>query len=235
MDFDGQTSLLNIIEQDLGKTERELFRSAFSDHELLANQARELQNLPLAALFLAAASLGDYRSEELRPVAVGLELLRLAAEKHYKEKADGSVSRNLSLVTADFYYAQAISLAAKLKRGYVVEQMVKAIAELASEEAAGSKGETSFRSDVGVGLFRAAARLGILLGNCRPDLAGTLDAFALSLGRIYRMHSGEASTHRPGFSIELNQIKERAFGSLRGLPAEQGRFLKALVSSLLLP
>ena len=160
-------SLQSEIEQDITAAKELLKEHAFSGHRLLRDQAKDIEGLPLATLLFVTASLGTYRSEELRPVAVGLELLRLAAEKHYREMANlnaGDNLQNLFLVTADFYYAQAITIAATVRKGFVVEHMVKAIAEIAGVEAARQKHDKPVTvSDENAGLFRTAVELGTLL------------------------------------------------------------------------
>lgn len=161
---DDQAMLSDVLERDLDTVKEQLFDNAFSGHKLLLEQSEDVKELPLARLLFTTASLGDYRSEELVPVAVGLELLRLAAERHYRIKAKDEAHRNLILVTADYYYAQAIILAAGLNKGYVVEHMVKAVADIAETESGGQGAE----NDVAIGdkspsLYNTAVKLGQML------------------------------------------------------------------------
>lgn len=176
MEKNSQTQLLGIIERDLVDIKNQLSENAFSGHELLSEQASNIEDLPLAKILLNSASLGNYQSDELIPVAVGLELLRLAAERHYLDIDGQPTSSNLSLVTADYYYARAISLASRLNKGYVVERMVKSIAELAEIEASKEAGVDQdeepdlLGGDKHVGLFKAAAELGLLMSNRSSDM-----------------------------------------------------------------
>ena len=202
-------SLLDIIKRDLAEARGLLFESAFTGHKLLAEQACELRDLPLATLLLVSASLGEYRSKELKPVAVGLEMLCLAVEKHYRTTANDSFARNLFLVTADYFYAQAISLAARLKKGFVIEHMVKAIADIAEVES--SHDESTVNDDKRASLFKTAANLGIKLGGCPSGLADALAGFASLLGRV-------------------PQNRERAAGVLKLLPVAQGHLLENLLT-----
>lgn len=168
-------SLHSEIEQDIAVTHELLLEHAYSGHRVLYDQAREVTDLPLAMLLFVTASLGTYRPEELRPVAVGLELLCLAVEKHYREMVDLDTkngSRNMFLVTADYYYAQAITIAATVKKGFVIEHMVKAIAEIAEVEAGRhQQGKPIAFSEENASLFRTAVKLGILLGECPLDIS----------------------------------------------------------------
>lgn len=203
-------TLLDVIKRDLAETKEQLLESAFTGHKLLAEQACELSDMPLATLLFAAASLGEYRSKELKPVAAGLELLRLAVEKHYRTEANNGFAKNLFLVTADYFYAQAISLAAILKKGFVVEHMVRAIADIAEVESSRGKGE-ELNDGKSASLCKAAVNLGIKLGGCPPNLADNLVRFASLLGRIH-------------------QNRERVADALKFLPVTQGRLLEHLLS-----
>jgi len=161
---DDQAMLSNAVERDLNTVKEQLPKSAFSGHKLLQEQSEAVEELPLARLLFTTASLGDYRSEELIPVAVGLELLRLAAEKHYRTHAKDEAHRNLILVTADYYYAQAIILAAGLNKGYVVEHMVKAVADIAGTEAGSQDDENdAVIGDKCLSLYNTAVKLGQML------------------------------------------------------------------------
>ncbi len=203
-------ALLDVVKRDLAETKGQLLESAFTGHKLLAEQTCEPGELPLATLLFAAASLGEYRSKELKPVAVGLELLRLAVEKHYRTESNDGFAKNLFLVTADYFYAQAISLAAALKKGFVVEHMARAIADIAEVESSRGKGE-GLNDGKNASLCKAAANLGIKLGGCPPNLADGLVRFASLLGRVH-------------------QNRERAADALKLLPATQGRLLENLLS-----
>lgn len=168
MGQDDQAMLSNAVERDLNTVKEQLLESAFSGHKLLQEQSEAVEELSLARLLFTTASLGDYRSEELVPVAVGLELLRLAAERHYRTKAKDEAHRNLILVTADYYYAQAIILAAGLNKGYVVEHMVKAVADIADTEAGGQDAENEAAiGDKSLSLYNTAVKLGQML-SARP-------------------------------------------------------------------
>lgn len=174
-----ENNLPGIIERDLAEIKNQLSENAFSGHKLLSDQTNDIEELPLAKALLNSASLGDYRSDELIPLATGLELLRLAAEMHYRH-ADGRSARdNFFLVAADYYYARAILLASGLNKGYLVERMVKSIAEIAEAEAETRAGvDQAGASDVSGGykqasLLKAASELGLWMGNyssCMQDL-----------------------------------------------------------------
>jgi len=161
---DDQVTLPDMLERDLNIVKEQLLNNAFSGHKLLLEQSEDVEELPLARLLLTTASLGNYRSEELVPVAVGLELLRLAAERHYRTKIEGEAHRNLILVTADYYYAQAIILAARLNKGYVVAHMVKAIAGIAETEAGSQAAENDVTiDDKSPSLYNTTVKLGQML------------------------------------------------------------------------
>ncbi len=219
-------SLQSEIEQDVTAARELLREHAFSGHQLLNDQARDITDLPLATLLFVTASLGTYRPEELRPVAVGLELLRLAAEKHYREMANLDTAgnlQNLFLVTADFYYARAITIAATVQKGFVVEHMVQAIAEIAGAEAAGQKHDKPVAvSDENASLFRTAVKLGMLLGGCSSEFGDALANFASCFGQICQM--------RDELDTDIDALKNRALIDSNALPIAQRSFLENLLS-----
>ncbi|MHB8842544.1 MAG: hypothetical protein ACYC56_12300 [Candidatus Aquicultor sp.] len=217
-------SLQSEIEQDVTAARELLKEHAFSGHQLLNDQARDIEDLPLATLLFVTASLGTYRPEELRPVAVGLELLRFAAEKHYLEMTDLDTAgnlRNLFLVTADFYYAQAITIAATVQKGFVVEHMVHAIAEIAGAEAARQKHDKPVTvSDENASLFHTAVKLGMLLGGCSSEFSDALTNFASCFGRICQAQNES--------DADIAALKNRALIDSNVLPLAQRSFLENL-------
>ncbi|MBE0447916.1 MAG: polyprenyl synthetase family protein [Actinobacteria bacterium] len=234
MKLNDTASLLSVIEQDLARTREQLQKNASSGHKLLADHAGVIDDLPLAKLLFITASFGTYRSEELRWVAVGIELLRLAADKHYPPAEVAMVApRNLYLVSADYYYAQAISLAARLNKERVIEYMVKAIAELAEAEVLKHR-EGTIGNKVGdksFSLFRAAVKLGALLGECPLNLTNSLTKFASSFGLIYQAVHHPARADLIGLNPALlTDARDRALADLRFIPAAQYRFLEELIS-----
>lgn len=181
------SSLISAIEHDLTEIKEELLKNAFSGHVLLEEQFCDTGNLPLATLLFAAASYGSYRSEELKPAAVGLELLRLAVEKHYRANPRNSAERNIFLITADYYYAKAIRIAAELKKAYVVKIMVKAIANIAQLEASElpkDLADPQTQNKKYASLFDAAITIGARLGNCSADMEAVKEHAALILKEL---------------------------------------------------
>jgi len=226
------TSLSSVIEQDLSEVKEQLFKSAFSGHELLAEQAGTVGDIPLAKLLFITASLGTYRPDELKHIAVGLELLRLAAEKHYPPVEPApDATRNFYLVCADYYYARAITLATRLNRGIIVEHMVNAIAELAEAQASGHENNATDGSldEKRFSLFKAAVKLGSILGECPSSLTGPLVKFAISFGFIYEA-SGKAvhiDESKPGRL--LDDARNKALAGIENLPPTQYHLLGELV------
>lgn len=234
MKQDNQAVLLDVIERDLNAVKEQLFDNAFSGHKLLVEQSRAIEELSLARLLFATASLGDYRSEELVPVAVGLELLQFAAEKHYRTKAKDEAHRNLTLVTADYYYAQAIILAAGLNKGYVVEHMVKAVADLAEAEAAKQvAGAKAALGDKSISLYRTAVKLGLMMSGGNEDLAEALQDFASSIGYIHQMSANHSKDDNRRVDTEqIERVKESVITSIKALPTTQAQFLEKLISTI---
>lgn len=215
---------LDLINRDVALAKEQLLREAFTGHNLLAKQGRDIEELPLAKLFLVSASLGEYRFDKLKPVAVGLELLRLAADKHYlalnqlMDAQDKIMGRNLTLVTADYYYALAIKLASSLRLGYVVEHMVRAIANIAEAQIAGENSTS---------LFQTAAKLGARIGGCSQAATDSMVKYAAGLGQLYQARLADSSANQT--SNHLADIKRQAIDTVKNLPAPQVRFLENLL------
>ena len=177
--------MTNDIIADLAETKERLAHYAFSDHRLLADARRPIDDTPLAALLYITASLGRYRSEELVPAGAALELLRLAVAAHYPDPRKGVVDRSsFRLISADYFYARAIMVAGALGNGRVIEHMVRAIADVASANARDSKRDADEGASGGghVSLFKAAVAIGSLLSDCPAPALAPLNAYAKTLG-----------------------------------------------------
>ncbi|HEY3375007.1 MAG TPA: hypothetical protein VGK02_08110 [Candidatus Aquicultor sp.] len=224
-DFNYNAAQAAAIDQDIEIVREQLIASAFSGHSLLAEQERLIETVPLARLLFITASLGTYRPDQLRPVAVGLELLRLAAEIHYWGPRTCD-DRNLNLVTADYYYAYAIKLAATTNVESAISYMVQAIADI-------TKGETmpdASKSYRGASIFETAVRLGVRLGECESAVADTLHAAAVSCCELYHLQYDEVSD--AGAKAEqARSLKDRALDAAQALPAFQAGLLGDLLAA----
>lgn len=236
MELHDTASLINTREQDLEKVRGQLQEQALSGHALLASQVIAIEELPLARLLLVVASIGTYNSEGLIPVAVGLELLRLAADRHYPPLRESlGEDQNLHIISADYFYAQAIRLAAHLHNGDVIGHMVRAIAEVAGAEAS-MQGKSIATHDIGskrAGLFKAAVKLGALMGTCPPGLTGPLTEFASALPPLYFAASHPAYAATPDAHRLFTGAKSRLLTELEILPTQKYRLIEELVETLI--
>lgn len=172
------------FEQHLIEVKTELIKNAGAGHKLLAAQEINTSTVPAACIMLVAAGSNAWEHEALVPCAVSLELLRLGIEKHYQSKDNPLMDKNLYLVSADYYYAQAINLVSVFGRGEIVACLVKAIADVAEGQAAISMLENGQAlSDYFVrktaGLYLAAVDMGFLLnGDSNDQTRNSLKRFA---------------------------------------------------------
>lgn len=206
--------MTNDIIADLAETKERLAVYAFSDHQLLAEAERFIDDTPLAALLLITASLGSYRSEELVPAGAALELLRLAAAAHYpgsRKIADDRPA--FRLISGDYFYARAIIVAGVLGNGRVIEHMVQAIADVATENACeGDRGGDGALGGRHASLFKAAVNIGSLLSDCPAQALAPLNAYVEALS-----------------GIDEAELRARTLAGLDAFPLPQSRLLEELV------
>lgn len=159
-----------------------------SGHGLLEQFERSISaRLVLADLLRAVVGDASIALEEVKTIAVALELMRFGADLHYGKEE----TSNLSLIAADYYYARAISLASSLPNIRAVDALSRAIAEIASAEVAAVVGEAE--RDVferRAGLFAAAGEIGAALADCENSLVYAISAFGRSAGVVYLADAG---------------------------------------------
>ncbi|MDI6816714.1 MAG: hypothetical protein QME41_05935 [Actinomycetota bacterium] len=226
--------MANKISADLAEAKERLAVYAFSDHRLLAESKRVVDDTPLAVLLFVTASLGTYRSDELVPVGAGLELLRLAVAAHYPgEKADGRARKDFRLVSADYFYARAIIVASALDNGRVIEHMVQAIADVATEHALQREpdGDDGAVGGKHASLFKAAVAVGALLSDCPTSAVAPLNVYAEALSRIDEVvlkNNGEPIDSKLPDDESLTELRAHVLLSLDDIPLPQSRLLDEL-------
>lgn len=224
------------IEQRIEVTRTELHNNARSGHVLLAGHDTQGPDLPAARIMFIAASLGSNGSdiEALNPVAVGLELLRLGLEKHYDEPLTASGSRNLYIISADYYYAQAINMATAFNRGDIVAHLVKAIADVAEAEvlrrtSADELDSSQHYNEKNAGLYSAAVRLGFLLsGNKDEQAQNVLIKYSALYAMIERFK--KAGIENKPIGEYIRSFRDDVLKGLKTLPLRQGEALANLVA-----
>jgi len=206
--------------------------------------------LILSLLFLASAKFGEYSLDQLEPVAAGLELLNLGANKHYRESvrdlSSGCEVDNTSLIMGDYYYSKGISVASGAGISFVIEIMSQAIVDLTEAQAELSWNDRNRQAESfsrhcevwskQAALFSAACRLGALLGGAGEERARDLERFGCSTGVILNFTGGNGRAWGiPGGQEELmeNLIAE-AKRSLGNLPENEYKsFLTRLPEELI--
>lgn len=182
---------------------KHLYEEVYGGHDLLRRYGvPDLGRLMLAELALCASKAGMPALDRLETIGVSLELIRLAVSRHYESTSpDGK----FDLITADYYYARAISLASNIPSPRAVSSLSKAVVEIASAEASFSAkvnweiGEARNRA----GLFAAAGELGGHAAGLDEARIKVLSEFARQIGVAYLGVSGAL----PGPLVEkLGQV-----------------------------
>jgi hypothetical protein len=221
------------IEQKIAKTKIELLDNAIAGHILLSEQEIDSSELPAARMMFIIASLGDDEHEALIPSAVGLELLRLGIKKHYMQTVESARNRNLNIISADYYYAQAIDLVTPFGRGDIVACLAKAIADTAEAAAIDRAPDNNIElsqifTEKSAGVYKAAVRLGLLLGNrIENRMRDILIDHAIFYAMILRFKNGD-----PGFNAggeQIDSLRRGILERLKLLPPLQREALASLV------
>ncbi|OFW36077.1 MAG: hypothetical protein A2074_00330 [Candidatus Aquicultor primus] len=226
--------LVNKISADLDEAKERLTTYAFSDHRLLAESKRVVDDTPLAALLFITASMGRYRSDELVPIGAGLELLRLAVAAHYPdEKTNRDSRKDFLLISADYFYARAIIVAGALGNGRVIEYMVQAIADVATEHVRKREPDVDGGAPGGkhASLFKAAVAIGALLSDCPASAVEPLNVYAEALSGIDDIvlkNNGAPIDNNRADEESLTAFRARLLLSLDAIPLPQARLLEEL-------
>jgi hypothetical protein len=130
------------------------------------------------AMTLLKTADGGCGFKSLKPAAMALEYLQLGALKHFgpgRESVEyGAPQANLSLITADYYYAKALRLIVALGDDRLVELLCDALSEVSEGYAWPEASDAGFRQE---GFTRAAHRLGCLMADKTEYDNNSLTAF----------------------------------------------------------
>lgn len=130
------------------------------------------------ALMLLKTVGGDCDFETVRPAAMALEYLQLGASKHFgpgrQSAVYGTPQANLSLITADYYFARALGLIVDLQDDRLVELLCDALSEVSEGYAWPETPDAGYRQDA---FMRAAHRLGCLMAAKAEYDNESLEAF----------------------------------------------------------
>jgi hypothetical protein len=197
---------------DLEIIRKNLLKEAFSQHTLL--ESKEVwfsSNLSLAKLLLLSACFGVYRLKKLVPAGLAIELLNLAVENHYYNNHSPSKRVDvLKLISGDYFYAKGIQIAISIGDTQIVKILVEAIADIADFESHAMIAKSSdyiLPLEKSTSLFRAAAQIGSLIGQCPKSLTHILEKFAHQLGVLYKL---KRNFYLPKFQPKQSEVLERA-------------------------
>ncbi len=138
-------------------------------------------------MLLATAAVGNYDLDRLRPVGEALELLNLGIRKHFAAHQQ----LNLNLITADHYYARALSTVVQLEDNYIVHRLSEALIDVSAGQAShlsGGESKNQPFTEYYKGLrkrsefYKAASEIGIHLGGLKDSWISTLTEFSARFG-----------------------------------------------------
>jgi hypothetical protein len=221
------------FEQHLIEVKTELIKNAGAGHRLLAAQEINASTVPAACIMLVSAGSNAWEQPALVPCAVSLELLRLGIEKHYQSQDNPLRDKNLDIVSADYYYAQAIESVSRFGRGEIVSCLVKAIADVAESQAVSSMADDGLElSDYFIqkraGLYLAAVDMGFLLnGDTDERVRNSLRKFVMLYSSISHLNgTGDLPTARD----RAEALKTEVFNDLHFLSRQMLGALDDLVA-----
>ncbi len=166
----------------LARIKERLHEEVYGGHGLLMRHGvPDLGRPILAELALCASEAGMPDGDRLETIAVSLELIRLAVARHYELS---SSDEKFDLITADYYYARAISLASNMPSPRAVSSLSRAVVEIASAEASFSsgKGRGIGEARKRAGLFAVAGELGGYVGGLDETALEALSEFSRQIG-----------------------------------------------------
>ncbi|MFZ3062977.1 MAG: polyprenyl synthetase family protein [Actinomycetota bacterium] len=179
---------LRDIEKEVRRETLEHGASEVKDQKILKD-GRYLRVL----LLLLTASFGSYEIETLKPIGVALELLTLGTKKHYPLPVS-----NQALITADYYYARALTIVAGLGNSALIRILSQALMDVAE----GQMMAVSFAGPLDVVLkdyyyglrkrcafYRAAAEIGGLISGVDEEVSFALKEFGERFGVAYEARS----------------------------------------------
>jgi hypothetical protein len=129
-----------------------------------------------ALALLKAANDADITMNSLKPAAMALEYLQLGALKHFgggrPDHDYGTLEANLSLITADYYYARALGLIVALGDDRLVELLCDALAEVSEGYAWPDEPGAETRR---AAFTRAAGDLASIMTAAKNDIYSTME------------------------------------------------------------
>ncbi|MCL5291381.1 MAG: hypothetical protein M1548_02480 [Actinobacteria bacterium] len=222
------------IERSLLRIKERLGEEAFRGHELLTYSGVAIPDrLIIAELLLRSSEPGKYDAEKLEWVGVSLELMQLAVARHYESH---SGDPNVSLITADYYYARAISIASNLPCVRAVDALSRAILEVAAAEAVisldGGNGDGEEILGERAGLFAIAGELAGHLSEVDEVAIARLSNFTRRAGVIHLLKSGTLPQSLVGSHPPVARVKEDAASILKDLPGQTAISLAQYMAAL---
>jgi hypothetical protein len=236
MDFENRISMTKELLADYLTT----------GHALLLPYLIDEPVLRVARSMFVAASFNANNNEKINDLvlcAVSLELLRAGIENHYKmdvKTTDGIPdlyrARNLDIISADYYYAKAITVAAKLNRGDIISCLVGAIADVSEAEvlyrtAKDANELDEYFYEKNAGLFKAAFRMSELItGEVDNSISRILDRYALACSLLWRGSSIKNSSQSRIVTLNIESLKQTVLKELEFLPKPQRQELTNMLN-----
>ncbi len=192
--------MLTEIAEDIGKIKQIVKKEVCCGHKMLEEPLREPENAVfLSLLLLTSAKFGQYPFDKLEPVAVGLELLNFGVKKHYQASIEDGLQNcavdDLSLISGDYFYSKGIFFASQLDASFVIEIMSRAIVDITEAQVELDSVDKCSKNysfekywqtlSKQAALYRAACKLGTLLGQVDSKVSRSLEKFGQLAGIIY--------------------------------------------------
>ncbi|MBB6452204.1 heptaprenyl diphosphate synthase [Salirhabdus euzebyi] len=206
------SSTYKFLTDDLNKIELELLETIQAEHPVLRAASTQLLKAGgkrIRPVFvLLSAKLGEYNFEQIKHVAVALELMHMASLVHDDVIDDANIRRGkhtvnakwdnrVAMYTGDYIFARSLEILAKIDNPKAHQQLSNTIVELCLGEIEQLKDQYNVDQNLRTYLRRikrktalliaSSCRLGAIVSNLEPKYEKALFRYGYYLGMSYQI------------------------------------------------
>ncbi|MGM7682706.1 heptaprenyl diphosphate synthase component II [Cytobacillus sp. Hm23] len=204
--------MYSFLNTDINIVEKELEKSIKSEHPLLSQASLHLLQAGgkrIRPVFvLLGGKFGDYQIDQIKYVAMSLELIHMASLVHDDVIDDSTLRRGkqtikakwdnrIAMYTGDYIFARSLELMSNVENTYAQQILSKAIVEVCVGEIEQIKDKYNFHQDLRTYLRRikrktalliaVSCQLGAVAANADDDICESLFWFGYYVGMSYQI------------------------------------------------
>ncbi|MDX8364851.1 heptaprenyl diphosphate synthase component II [Cytobacillus sp. IB215665] len=204
--------MYSFLNTDINIVEKELEKSIKSEHPLLSQASLHLLQAGgkrIRPVFvLLGGKFGDYQIDQIKYVAMSLELIHMASLVHDDVIDDSTLRRGkqtikakwdnrIAMYTGDYIFARSLELMSNVENIYAQQILSKAIVEVCVGEIEQIKDKYNFHQDLRTYLRRikrktalliaVSCQLGAVAANADDDICESLFWFGYYVGMSYQI------------------------------------------------